>query len=69
MREHGRTHGLGQARPESFERYYLRQVAMGEGCNCAEQVLHQRDQRPLQPSGLPRTLLDGLCALLRKVAR
>lgn len=58
-------HGLGQARPESFERYYLRQVAMGEGCNCAEQVLSRRDQEPLRPSGL----LDGLRALLRKFAR
>ena len=58
-------HGLRQARPESFERYYLRQVAMGEGCNCAEQVLSRRDQEPLRPSGL----LDGLRALLRKFAR
>ena len=62
-------HGLGQARPESFERYYLRQVAMGEGCNCAEQVLSQRDRQPLQSSGQPSGLLDGLRTLLRKFAR
>ena len=59
------SHGLGQARPESFERYYLRQVAMGEGCNCAEQVLSQRDQQPLEPGGL----LDALRSLFRKRGR
>jgi hypothetical protein len=56
---------VGQARPESFERYYLRQVAMGEGCNCAEQVLSQREQRPLASSGL----LDALRSLFRKRGR
>ena len=35
-------HGLGQHRKESFARYYLRQVALGEGCNCAEHVLGSR---------------------------
>jgi hypothetical protein len=59
-------HGLGQARPESFERYYLRQVAMGEGCNCAELVLSQREQQPL-PAG--PGLLGVLRALLRRARR
>lgn len=58
-------HGLGHARAESFERYYLRQVAMGEGCNCAEQVLSQRDQQPLTSSGI----VEALRALFRKRAR
>ncbi|HKY94951.1 MAG TPA: hypothetical protein VJL84_06570 [Kiloniellales bacterium] len=65
VRPRGADHGLGQARPESFERYYLRQVAMGEGCNCAEQVLSQREQKPLRSSGLR----DALRALLRTLGR
>lgn len=58
-------HGLGQARAESFERYYLRQVAMGEGCNCAELVLHRHEQRPLAPS----RLFAALRALFRRARR
>jgi len=62
---YGAEHGLGQARPESFERYYLRQVALGEGCNCAELLLGRRDQRPLPESGVGAALR----ALLRRVRR
>ena len=66
FQQHGPQHGRGgQARPESFERYYLRQVAMGEGCNCAEQVLSQRDQQPLTSSGI----VEALRALFRKRSR
>lgn len=43
-------HGIGQHRRESFARYYLRQVAVGEGCNCAEQVLGSRPS-PARPAG------------------
>ncbi len=32
---------------DSFERFYLRQVAHSEGCGCAEHLL--REARPLSP--------------------
>ena len=38
---------------------------MGEGCNCAEQVLSQRDQQPLASSGI----VEALRALFRKRGR
>lgn len=48
---------MGQQRAESFERYYLRQVAMGEGCNCGELVLGKRGPAPSQAGpGLLRRL-------------
>ena len=28
---------------QSFERFYLRKVALNEGCGCAEQVIGTRD--------------------------
>jgi hypothetical protein len=62
MKSEFTEHGVGQARAESFERYYLRQVAMGEGCNCAELVLSQREQGPL-PAG------PGAFAWLRQLLR
>lgn len=31
--------GIGQGQGESFARYYLRQIALGEGCNCAEALV------------------------------
>ncbi len=30
-------------RRQSFERYYLEKIAVGEGCGCAEQALGMRD--------------------------
>lgn len=47
-----------------FEKYYLRHVAMGEGCNCAESVV-----RDVQGLSTPRVslklLLTALWARLR----
>ena len=30
-------------RRESFERFYLEKVAVGEGCGCCEQIIGMRD--------------------------
>ncbi len=47
-----------------FEKYYLRHVAMGEGCNCAESVV--RDVQGLsKPTVSLKMLLTVLWARLR----
>lgn len=67
---------LGQGRGESFGRYYLRQIAMGEGCNCAESlVVHeaarhadrwsQHRQGGLDPAAKP-SMVARLRSLLRR---
>jgi hypothetical protein len=42
-----------------FEKYYLRHVAMGEGCNCAESVV-----RDIQGLSKPRVSLKLLLTVL-----
>jgi hypothetical protein len=42
-----------------FEKYYLRHVAMGEGCNCAESVV-----RDVQGLSKPRVSLKLLLMVL-----
>ena len=51
-------------REQSFERYYLRNIAIGEGCGCAEELLRTRNPR-LRPGPGLRKLLAALCARLR----
>jgi len=59
-------HGIGQPRRESFARYYLRQVAMGEGCNCGEHVLGSRGPAaPMAPAGGGRGPVRRLLGHLR----
>ena len=36
---------------ESFERFYLRNVAISEGCGCSELVIRDRDPK-LRPLGI-----------------
>ncbi len=43
--------GIGQGQGESFARYYLRQIALGEGCNCAEALVGRGSDRPLAGGG------------------
>jgi hypothetical protein len=42
-----------------FEKYYLRHIAMGEGCNCAESVV-----RDVQGLSKPRVSLKMLLTVL-----
>jgi len=67
---------LGQGRSESFGRYYLRQIAMGEGCNCAESLVVQESARHaarrspggeggLDPSAKP-SMVARLLSLFRR---
>lgn len=45
-------------RPESFERFYMTKVGLGEGCGCAERVIdvHEFNRKRGQAvrRGLPR---------------
>ncbi|MGF1609859.1 MAG: hypothetical protein ACFCUQ_10715 [Kiloniellales bacterium] len=41
MTRQARRHG-----GESFERFYLRQVAISEGCGCAELVIRRETSKP-----------------------
>jgi len=50
-------------REQSFERYYLRNIAIGEGCGCAEELLRTRNPR-LRPGPGLRELLAALRARL-----
>ena len=44
----------------SFERFYLEKVALGEGCGCAEQVIGTRDlDRRAQEATLPPGSRNG----------
>ena len=49
----------GEKKKGDFEKYYLRHVAMGEGCNCAESVI-----RDVQGVSKPRVSLKMLLTLL-----
>ncbi len=46
MRPNYKTEGR-----DSFERFYLRSVAISEGCGCSELVIRDRDPK-LRPLGL-----------------
>ena len=49
---------------ESFERFYLRNVAISEGCGCSELVIRDRDPK-LRPLGL----WPWLKARLRRISK
>lgn len=63
--------GRNSGRPggsESFERYYLRNVAINEGCGCAEQVIRRGlgEDGPRRPGG---SLLLAALGLLARLFR
>ncbi len=49
----------GSSGKGDFEKYYLRHIAMGEGCNCAESVV-----RDVQGLSKPRISLKMLLTVL-----
>lgn len=61
---------------DSFERFYYRNVAISEGCGCAEQIIGSRDVAERAAKGLPRpkhtgyrpSRLSRLVAFLRRLA-
>ncbi len=61
---------------DSFERFYYRNVAISEGCGCAEQIIGSRDVAERAAKGLPRPERPGvrpsrlrrLLGLLRRLA-
>ncbi len=67
--------GRSGARGESFERYYLRQIALGEGCNCAEALVRGdgigRDagRLPAGEGGLDRPAKRSMVAGLHRLFR
>ena len=57
-------------KPEDFDKFYYKKVALGEGCGCAERVIdnHEFDRLALQGrlfAGPPRWL-QRLVKLLRR---
>lgn len=48
--------GIGRSEGESFSRFYLRNVAISEGCGCAEMVVRREQDGIKEDAGL-RTLL------------
>ncbi len=54
-----KSRGPGPGRGQSFERYYLRHVAISEGCGCSELVIRGDDPK-IRPSGLWRWLKSRL---------
>lgn len=58
---------IGRGRGESFSRYYLRQIALGEGCNCAEALL--APPKPTLAGGLDRPAKPSMVARIRSLFR
>lgn len=58
---------------QSFERFYLEKVAVGEGCGCAEQAIGMRDldarSRKVAAQKGTRTNPDDRWAWLRHIFR
>ena len=52
----GANAGFGRSQGESFSRFYLRNVAISEGCGCAEMVVRREQDGVRQEAGL-RTIL------------
>ena len=57
-------------RRDSFERFYLEKVALGEGCGCAEHVTRLREiDRQAASIGRAAPLTSPVPALLRVLRR
>lgn len=62
--------GIGQGRGETFARYYLRQIALGEGCNCAEALVgRDPDRSPAAVGGLDRPRKGSMVARIKALFR
>ena len=58
----------GSGRSDSFERYYLRHVAVNEGCGCAEQAI-RRDRGEAGPKEQGGSLLPAPLGMLSRLFR
>lgn len=63
---------MRKRRDQSFGKHYLKHVALGEGCNCAESMLRTFDRSPAKgddPASIGAAAGAWLARLLRGLRR